>query len=389
MTNRDATTRQPGFDRLYGESMSTPSGRSLLIGALVLASLLAGCAGPSSSPPVAPQLGPVASASPSALPEPPAAAAGQSRIPAGCDELLGTAGEELDLASRQADEERYWGAWWVSRLQAGLEHCYFESPAGDRLVLSVSVYSDPNFLEELYDTEVKEVDGAQVSAGCPELEPGVPYYCFARVVAGPYFLETHMYEASPPVDDSLIARHDVVLAGVMEAAAGLGDPLVAATTVPSERAWPTDCGGLDLSSSPSAGQFSTLSEPPYPAFIAPEDLPSGLLNAEPDRVVLACDWSPRRGAEFSELRVEILRGGGWALADPAALPGGRAVTVAGVDQARILEHPRLDGTVAGAVGPDLVIAHLFESTDAPSAADREAAAIALLADLTAAVGATS
>lgn len=355
-----------------------------LVGVVLMASLLAGCTSRPSALDSSPQPDPAPSASMSAAPEPAEAAAGQPRIPAECDELVGAAGDELGLAPQRAEEERYWGAWWVSRLQAGLALCYFDSAAGDQLAVTASLYSDPDFLDELQGSEVQQLDGIQFSTACPELEPGVPYYCTARMITGPYFLETFMYDGSGGGDASLIARHDVVVAGVVDAAASLGDPLAAATAVPSEREWPADCGVLDFSSSSSAATFSSLSEPAYAAFIAPEDLRIGLLNAEPDRIVLACDWSPVTGSEFSELRVEILTGGSWALADPAAIPDGRAVTIPGVDQARILEHPRLRHTVvAGAVGPDLVLAHVFESDAAPDPADRESAAIAFLADLVA------
>lgn len=361
--------------------MSTPRA---LVGVVLMTSLLAACTISPSAPEVSQQPDPAPSASVSAAPEPAQAAAGQSRIPAECDELVGTAGDELGLAPQRAEKERYWGAWWASHLQAGLALCYFESAAGDQLAVTASLYSRPDFPEELQGAEVQRVDRIQFATACPELEPGVPYYCTARMVTGPYFLETFMYDGSGGGDASLIARHDVVVAGVLNAAASLGDPLAAATAVPSAREWPADCGGLDLSATSSAATFSSLSEPAYPAFIAPEDLRIGLLNAEPDRIVLACDWSPVTGSELSELRLEILTGGSWALADPAAIPDGRAVTVPGVDQARILEHPRLRHTVvAGAVGGDLVLAHVFESDAAPDPADRESAAIAFLADLVA------
>lgn len=358
--------------------MSTSFGRSVLVAA-ALAALLGGCAAP--APAAAPEP-PATPATTPASPEPITAAAGDSRIPASCAELLGAAGDEMDLDSRAASDERYWGAWWLAHLQAGLTLCDFESAEGDRLVLLASVYADSDFTEPLDGAETREMGGILVSTSCPELEPGVPYYCTARMSTGPYFLETRMFRSAGDGDAGLTERHDRVVASVTEAVRSLGEPLASPSDQSSRWAWPTECEGFALASTPSGATFSSLAETPYPAFISPEDLGLALLYAEPEEEVLACDWSPVRGAEFSDVRVEILRGASWALERTSALPAGRPVDVAGADQARILEHPWLRAAVvAGAVGPDLVLAHVFESEAAPSLADREAAAIALLSDV--------
>lgn len=360
--------------------MSTSRFRAGL-GVLVAALLLSACATAPDAPAAEPETEASTTPDVTAEPDPITTKAGQSRIPAGCDDVLGSARDEQDFALWEGSGDRNWGAWWVSRLQSGLALCDFESAAGDRLLLAISLYSDPDFLGEWQAAEEREIEGVRFRTSCPELEPGVPYYCGFRAIAGPYFVETVMF-SSEGRDASIIGRYEAVVPSVIGAASSLPAPLPAAVDLPSGRAWPADCAGLALASSPSASTFPVLAGSPYPGFIAPEDLSVSLLYATPDVEVLACDWSPVQGSEFPEVRVEVLKGGSWALDEAAALPGGRAVTITGTDRARILEHPRLRGAVvAGSVGPDLVLAHVFESAVAPTPEEREAAAIALLADL--------
>lgn len=326
-------------------------GRRALVGAILVASLLSACASPPEEVGTAPPLDPPSSMSPSAAPEPDAAAPGESRVPASCAELIPASQARLDLSFESRDRPSIGDVIGVT---AGLLACE-RGPVAPGFAVSVYVLAVPpsGWQARLRDAGASESNGVLIERICT---PGSSF-CGARLSTDAYAAELFVtdYAATGTIGSEL----DALAAELAETLASMPDPGERSSLTDQRLRLPEDCMSVDIADTPIAQEIAPLlaNRELYPGS---DDGP--LLYYAAERRVGAqwCVW--RDGSDDIELR--LVPGGGWAVDEPGAMIPGAALDVEGADAARWADSPLEDETVIiiARVGDDLAMLTLTDST---------------------------